>query len=694
MGNTFNIYSVLALLSCLLTGLFFAWLLYGKSTDLPKPFRITLAIIRALTISLILWFLFSPLIKQVSYTLEKPIVIIAQDNSQSAGNILPVGFDSVKYRKALQQLSRELSEQYDVKEYSFGDQVSSGLNFNYKGKLTNAAAFSAQITDQFRNRNVGAVIMATDGIFNRGGNPTLNLEQLKAPVFTIALGDTIPKKDWLIANVNANELVFLDNDFTIEVQVQAYQFSGKESKIIIEEDGKKLSEQLIRINGPMFSKNFPVRLKASKLGHHQYVISLSPLSGEISVKNNVQRISVEVIDNRQKILIAAAAPHPDIAALKQAIALNKHYSVAVILNEDLLKVDPKSYGLIILYQLPDQQFNAQHFTDKLLNAKNPLWYIIGAQSNIGGFNQLQNQVNISGNNGSLQYVYSDINKNGSAFDLDSASRKLINSFDPLQSPFGTLKVSGPNQAIFNQRIGKVKTDYPQLFFMNDNGRKTGFLLGEGLWKWKLAEGAGNADAPVFNGLIGKIVQFLSVKDDKRKFKVYPAKNTFDESEHIIFNAALYNDSYQPVNTPDVNIAVKGQNNKVFNFTFSKFESTYQLDAGILPAGNYSYIANTSLGDKKYTAQGTFTIKEQLAEFQQTIANHQLLYLLSQQTNGKLCQPDELMKLKDELLKGDQLKTLSYEDIKYEELINLKWLFALIILLLSTEWFLRKRNAML
>ena len=37
--------------------------------------------------------------------------------------------------------------------------------------------------------------------------------------------------------------------------------------------------------------------------------------------------------------------------------------------------------------------------------------------------------------------------------------------------------------------------------------------------------------------------------------------------------------------------------------------------------------------------------------------------------------------------------LALEDKHYDELVNLKWLFVLIVLLLSTEWFLRKREGL-
>jgi hypothetical protein len=54
-------------------------------------------------------------------------------------------------------------------------------------------------------------------------------------------------------------------------------------------------------------------------------------------------------------------------------------------------------------------------------------------------------------------------------------------------------------------------------------------------------------------------------------------------------------------------------------------------------------------------------------------------------------PENLLKIADEIVKNENIKTISYEDRKYDELINMKWLFGLVLILLGTEWFLRKRN---
>jgi len=694
MGNSFTFYSFLALMGCLVTGVCMAWLLYRRPDGLPQPLKISLAAARAVTISVILWLLFSPLIRQVSYTLEKPIIIIAQDNSESIAAVTPAGFDSIKYRNGIQQLGKELSEKYDVRLYHFGDRVGRGLDFSYKGKLTDASALVNQLTDELLNRNVGAIILASDGIFNKGGNPAGDMATLKAPVYTIALGDTIPKKDLLIADVNSNDLVYLDNEFKLDIQLQAYQCNREGSKLIVSENGKTIHEQMLQINSDQFSKNIKVSLKASKLGAHQYVVSVVPLKDEVFLKNNSRKVIVEVIDDRQKILIASAGPHPDLAAIKGALSLNKHYDVSLQMQEQLSAVELKGYGLVILYQLPGLQYDSRAFLEKVRLSEVPVWYILGAQSNISQFNLVQSNVGLTGNNGTLVYNYSDVNTSFSSFDLDPASRTVIQDFDPLQAPSGQVKISGDVQVVLNQRKDKSKAVVPQLFFMNVNGRKAGYLIGEGLWKWKFSEARTNEHVPVFNSVVGKIIQYLSVKDDQRKFVVRPAKQIFDENEHVLINATLYNDSYVPVNSADVTIQLRDEKGKAYNFSFSKFESAYQLDAGILPAGNYRYSANADFSGKKYGAKGAFFINALTAEFQQTIANHQLLYQLSAQTNGKMYYPNQLQQLKKQLASSKQMKTLSYEDRKYEELVNFKWLFGFILVLLSVEWLMRKRNGAL
>lgn len=692
MSNSFHLQDLLMFFICLAAGALFAWVLYWKTKYVDQRIRILLAVSRAISVALILWLLFSPLVKRVSYMLEKPLVVIAQDNSLSVGHIEPEGFDPEKYQADFKKVADQLSEKYEVKIYHFSDSVKPGFDFSNQGKVTNASALMSKLSDELTNRNVGAVILATDGIFNKGGNPLNELQKLKAPVYTVALGDTVPRKDVLIANVNYNNLVYLDNEFTIDVQVQAFESANEETVLSVFEQSKKVHEEKITITNRVFVKNLFIKLKAAQLGSKQFTVKLSPLKKEVSDRNNSQVFVVDVIDDRQKVLIAAAGPHPDLAALKQAIETNKHYEVKTILSKDLDAVDPQIYSLAILYQLPGQLYNARPLISKLQQAKIPVWYVLGVQTDIAAFNQVQNQVALGGTNGTIQEVSPLVNPSFTGFEFNDAYQKIISTYDPLQVPYGQLSVNGSYTAILNQKTNKTGALYPELFFMSYNGLKTGYLVGEGIWRWKLSEAKDQAPE-VLGHLISQSVQYLTVKDDKRKFKVYAAKTSFDETEHVVINASLYNDNYQPVNTPDVFLKLKNEQGKVYNFTFSKLEKAYQLDAGLLSAGSYTYTAETVLGGKKYTSAGAFFVNALFAEYQQTTANHQLLYTMSAQTNGKMYGPQQLKELVNDLEHNEAVKTLSYEDRKYEELINFKWLFVVIFALLSLEWFVRKRNGL-
>jgi hypothetical protein len=691
MSDSFTVYTVLSLVACFGVALLLAWLLYRKTEHLDQRLRSGLFAIRTIILGMLGCLLVFPLIRSVSYNLEKPVILIAQDNSMSAGNIEPATFNKQQYETDLRNLAKQLEESYEVKVYNFSDVVKPGFDFSYKGKLTNASQLISQLNDAYLNRNVGAVILATDGIFNRGGTPLYDVNKLKAPVYTIALGDSVARKDLLIASINYNDLVYLDNEFILSVQVQAFESKGALTTLSVLDNGRHVFEEQLQINENAFVKNIQVKLKASKLGVQKYTVSLSPLAHEVSEKNNTQSIFIEVIDARQKILIAAAAPHPDISALKQAISQDKNYEVKIALADDLNAVNINDYGLVILYQLPSANYDATGFLNKLQVSKTSLWYVLGAQSNFNAFNQIQKEVHVGNAGAMLQETYSHVNKGFTAFNLDQQAVKQIEAYDPLLMPFAKIQSNGSAMVVLNQRIGKIDTENPQLFFMSANGRKIGYLIGEGLWRWKLSEAETQKEANIFNDLMAKSIQYLSVKDDKRKFKVYATKNAFDENEPILINAVLYSDSYLPVNTPDVAIQIKSEEGKTYNFLASRTENAYQLNAGALPAGSYSYVASVTLGTQKHTAKGMFYIHAMIAEYQQTVANHQLLNAISKQTNAVMYMPQDISRLAEAIKSNDQIKTISYEDRKYQELINFKWLFALIMILLTIEWFFRKRN---
>jgi hypothetical protein len=74
----------------------------------------------------------------------------------------------------------------------------------------------------------------------------------------------------------------------------------------------------------------------------------------------------------------------------------------------------------------------------------------------------------------------------------------------------------------------------------------------------------------------------------------------------------------------------------------------------------------------------------------TIADHGVLKSLAAKTGGKLFYPGEMDALIKAVRADEQMKSVSYMNKKLEDILKEPWVFALLMIFLSLEWFIRKR----
>ncbi|HVV53863.1 MAG TPA: hypothetical protein VHC47_00975, partial [Mucilaginibacter sp.] len=578
---------------------------------------------------------------------------------------------------------------YDIREFHFGRSLGSGLSSKFDGKQTDISAALHSLNERFANQNIGAVVLATDGLYNQGSDPVYEARNLKTTLYTIALGDTVARRDLLIGNVNYNKTAFLGNDFVVEVLAEAYQAKGETMHLNVTEDGRPVFSQNVPVTSANFKMTIPLKLNADKKGVRKFVISIAPVKNEISVQNNTETIYVDVLDAKQKILLLYGGPHPDISVIKQSVESDRNYEVKATLASDLPRVKLNDYSLIILYQVPDNSSGALH--DLVTKGKVPVWYIGGSQTNLQQFDSEQKAVQVTSNREQMQEVFAQPVPPFALFTLSDSTLDKFGKFPPLMAPFGDYRKGSNSQVLLNQKIGEVATTYPLLAFADENGRREAVLAGEGLWRWWLSEYQAYGNHHAVDELMTQVVQYLTANSNRQHFRVYPAKNVFDDGENVIVNAELYNDALELVNTPDVKIDLRSNSGKNYSFLFTRTGQSYQLDAGTLPAAEYTYKAATKLGSQALSASGQFTVKAMNLESRQSAADHQLLAELAKQSGGQMLLPGQTSQLADLIRKNDNIKTVVYEDKRYSDLVDLKWVFIVILALLSTEWFLRKRE---
>lgn len=680
------------LIFCILAGVVYSFVLYyreRKLEELPAWLRYTMAFFRFLVVTIIAFLLLSPLLKTELRETEKPVIVIAQDNSESIIFNKDSSYYRGQYRQKLQQLAEQLGDKYEVRSYLFGDRVTNASDPKFNEKQTDIASLFEEIDTRFSNRNLGAVIIASDGLYNKGTNPVYSSSKLKVPVYTIALGDTNVKKDLVLNKVLHNRLAYLGNTFPLEVLVDARELKGKTTTLTVSKGNQNLFTQQVNISSNSFVQNIPVQLEAKEPGLQRYRVKLAVVDDEVNVNNNVQDIFIEVLDAREKILLLTEAPHPDVAAIKQSIEGNQNYEVESYLINDFNK-PLKPYSLVILNQLPATTASASKLIADINEANVPVLYIVGAKTNLSALSALQTGVSIAGSSLKMNEAEAAVNESFPLFTLSDELRSYTKHFPALQCPFGSYRTLNSANVLMYQRIGVVDTKDPVIVFNQTGDHKTGVITGEGIWRWRLRDFADHGNHDIFNELISKTIQYLSVKVDKSLFRV-TTKSNYYENEPIEFEAEVYNESYELINQPEVNLTITNADKKAFPYTFSKTSNAYRLNAGMLAVGEYKYEARVKVGEKVFTQRGEFSVSPLMVEAANTVADHQVLYSLAKKHGGDMVYPKDLDKLKELLTNRDDIKTVSYTEKKLNDLVNLKWVFFLLLGLLSIEWFLRKRN---
>lgn len=689
-------YSILWIIPCFIAAIAVAWFLYkknpfGDEVKKRSPLYIILMVLRFATMFVLAFLLLAPFIKSSTKKVQKPIIVIALDNSESVKANKDSSFYKTEYPAKIKSLTDALSDEYDVKVYSLADKVNEEAATDFKGKQTNLSSLFSEVAGQYENQNLGAIILASDGIYNVGTNPVYAAENIKAPVYTIALGDTTVPKDVLVKNIRQNKIAYLGNEFPVEVVVNAGKLKGKKTTLSISKDGKMLFSKELSIDEDNYQITEKFILQADEVGTQHYVVRLSTLSGEVSYINNRKDFFIEVLDGRNKILLLGSSPHPDMTAIKQAVESNKNYEVKIEYAKDFNTSTLKNYNLVILHQVPSFENPAKFITDKINDEKLPFLSIVGTQTSMPAFNSLATGITISNYRYNVNDVLPQQNEDFALFTLSNETKAILNYLPPVKAPFGTYNAVAAANTLLYQKIGAVETQQPLIYFSPNTSRRVGVIMGDGIWRWRLYDFERNKNHAAVDELLVKTVQYLSAKNDTRKFRVNAPKNIFNENERVVFDAQVYNESYEAVTTPDVKMEIKNSSGEAFNYTFSKNKNSYTLNAGLFAAGDYTYQASVTIGNRVEKISGKFTVVPLQVELINTVANHQILKNLAEKNGGEMVYPNAIDKLPNMVGKREDIKPVSYMQTAFKDIIHFKWLFFLLLALLTAEWFLRRRN---
>ncbi len=672
---------------------YFAYFFRRKDSYLTWQ-RNTLAVFRFLSVLLVLFLLVSPVVRMTKNIEQKPIVVIAQDDSSSIMLTKDSAYYRNKYMKDLSDLTQRLSDKYDVRFYAFGaksrelDTDKAVEQLSFKESRTDISKTLEQIAGDYFSQNLSAVVIVSDGINNSGGNPLNTCEDLAVPIYSVAMGDTSVRKDLAISHIRCNKIAYLDDEFPIEITLSAVKAAGERTQINLWQAGQRIFTQSVEVKGDKFSLTIPCSAVSSKVGVRKFVVEVAQCPNETNKENNRREFFVEILDSRSKIRILSAAVHPDISAIKQSISKNKNYTLEAEVFSERNQKEDGSEEVVVAHSLPCD-VHSFDYLNGLQQRGTPVLYILGSATDYTLFNRLNAGVQVSVYNlASQSQSQALFNRNFTLFSFSEPMAQVIEQMPPLEAPLARFTLSNATSILAYQNIKGLKTDYPLLCFYNNPLQKCAVFCCENIWKWRLQNYLLNRTSDEVDEILQKSIQYLVSGANKSLFRLKHEK-VFSQSDPIFIEAELYNQSFEPINTPEVQISILSSKGEEFKYTFSKTNSAYSLNAGIFQEGEYTYTAMTEYSGTKHTAKGSFVVSSSDLEAVNLVADHTLLRTLSRKTGGAMINVQSLQSIDSLLQSNEQIRPVIHSEITLHKLIESLYYWLAIIILLSAEWFLRK-----
>ena len=161
-------------------------------------------------------------------------------------------------------------------------------------------------------------------------------------------------------------------------------------------------------------------------------------------------------------------------------------------------------------------------------------------------------------------------------------------------------------------------------------------------------------------------------------------------EPVIITAELRNPNNELVTEPDLDIQIVNKlTEETYDYTFSKRDHDYYLNAGLLPEGLYLYKVKAQMGERTINVSGSFTVAAIGIEAQQLTADIDRMRTLARLTNGNCYTARELSHLFADLHNDTRITSVEHHESRFEDLIHSKWIFFVFIGLAAVEWLLRK-----
>lgn len=631
------------------------------------------------TFLLVLLF-FAPSISFESQEVIKPKLIVYRDVSTSCDT------QSLIVLKDLQErLFERFKNQLVIMPFNFSKEVSNAsfaTDFSQK-QQTRIDEVIYHFQQQTKDESIAAGVLISDGIVNQGKLPAFIDVNSTVPLYAIGVGDSTIYEDFEVQSLIGNEYVYKQNKLMLETSLSSKKCNGKSAIVLVKENGKIIHQENWTASKIADWTKLSVEVSPNVIGWVKYTVEIKGSFNEKNIVNNAKTLWVEVVDQKKKIHLVYNKPHPDIKALKLALESKVQNELLIYNGSNGLKVGGDLY---LLHGYPSNKKEIESL-QSLLQKQVPFWVFADNQQAISSVDLVLGKT-VNASFSQFQEVTTELNTQFGAFSLESDIKKW-KSFGAVNTPLVKLNLGTEFQSQLIQKWNGISTGFPLMGNVENNGLRTCWFFGNGIWRWRMNENRVYGNAFTFDDWVSKNVLWLAASGQKQKeirISIQSRELNLGSSQPIIVT------HYDKVGLPNLNDEVRlyliDSQNKKLNIPL--YKSLNHFKANYLASKNGQFKLRAELvNHPEIYDEIVVSISKLGVEASNTVANFNLLRDVSRKHKATFFSKNEI----DQLVKLLEKNAIGSDRIlivnKHVSFLQIFMVLMSIVLFFSAEWFLRK-----
>ncbi|MCD6116091.1 VWA domain-containing protein [bacterium] len=569
-------------------------------------------------------------------------------------------------------------------------------------KSTNISLAFKKLRQSIAPAQFNAVLLFSDGNYNRGLNPVYMAKDMGCPVYTIAAGNYTIPRDLELVDLKTNEVAYAGTGINIEAEILSRGYKNVKVPLQLFSNNRLYSSKIISLSGNGELVKAVLSFYPKTPGDFLLKVSLPHLKGEYTYKNNFKDFKLKVLKSKIKVFMLSGSPNPDGLFIKRV--LQKDPDVDVISNTFTKKGgsyegsfpnknDITSFDVVILNNV----FNIDNFNyrklyiDKVLHTFKGSFLVLQSLPPSKEFEKYF-PFSLSPASGKYPVVINPSPAFSSHPILSNLGLFHYYELPPVYTSFNKIYCSLPLGNVLTGSSTKPnQKSIPVISTLTTSKNKNVFLWTQGFYTWALR----NKTSSFFNKLVENTIRWLALRMNLNNGNVVLKTDRLNiqSSEEIGISCQLYDGLYKPVTTGSVRIdivkngisffngALTNRGNGIFSSVFRLTEpGTYSIRASGIIDGKISCIDTSSVFVSHFNS-----------EFQNPVVDLNVLKLTASSTNGKFLSPDSSLNNF-----FNKISSFSFKKklIKQIDFLLYPYLLILLIFLPVLEWFLRKKHGLL